>query len=96
MVENEGFNVLRQRYSHDRNFGHASENSATVLLVLDLLACAMQTARDPAEKAWQVARRATGSRDWIFRQLHVLAARIVFQSLASLLDVAAAEVEIPP
>ena len=96
MVESEGFTVIKQLYIHDRNFGLGSENLATVLLVLNLLACAMHTACDPAEKVWQDAWQAAGGRNWIFRQLQVLAARIVFESWTSLLDVFADKVEILP
>ena len=95
-VENEGFNVLKQGDHLDRNFGHGSENPASVLLVLDLLAFAMHTACDLAETAWQDARQAAGGRDWMFRQLQVLAARMVFEARASLLDVVADKVEIVP
>ena len=92
----EGFNVLKQCYHLDRNFGHGSENLASVLLVLNLLAFFMHTACDLAEKAWQDARQAAGSRDWMFRQLQVLAARMVFENWTTLQDVVADKVEIPP
>ena len=95
-VENEGDNVLKQGYNLDRNFGHGSENLASVLLVLNLLAFAMHTACDLAERAWQDARQAAGSRDWMFRQLQVLTARIVFDTWRQLLDVVADKIEIPP
>ncbi len=96
-VENEGFNRLKNNGYHlDRNFGHGSENLASVLLVLNLLAFAMHTACNLAETAWQDARQAAGSRDRMFRQLQVLAARMVFEARASLLDVVADKVEIPP
>ncbi len=96
-VENEGFNILENNGYHlDRNFGHGSENLASVLLVLNLLAFAMHTACDLAETAWQDARQASGDRDWMFRQLQVLAAEMVLETRNSLLDVVADKVEIPP
>ena len=95
-VENEGFNVLKNEFRLDRNFGHGSENLASVLLVLNLLAVAMHTACDLAGKPWQEARQAAGSGDWMFRRLQVLAARIVFEAWTLLPDVVADKAEIPP
>ena len=95
-VENEGFNVLKQGCNLDRNFGHGSENLASVLLVLNLLAFAMHAACDLAERTRQDARQAAGSRDRMFRQLQVLTARIVFDTWRQLLDVVADKIEIPP
>ncbi len=80
-VENEGFNRLKNNGYHlDRNFGHGSENLASVLLVHNLLAFAMHTACNLAETAWQDARQPAGSRDWMFRQLQVIAASVVFET----------------
>ena len=74
------------------NSGHGSENLASVLLVLNLLAFAMHTACDLAERAWQAA----GSGDWMFRQLQALTARVVFDTWRQLLNVVADKIEIPP
>ena len=83
-------------YNLDRNFGHGEKNLASVLLVLNLLAFALHTACDLAEKHWQKARTACGTRDWMFRNLQVLAARFVFDDWKRLMQVLAGEVEIPP
>ncbi len=55
----------------------------------------MHTSCDIAVKAWQDARQAAGSRDWIFCHLQALADGIVFETWNSLLDVAADKVKIP-
>ncbi len=83
-------------YNLERNFGHGEKNLASVLLVLNLLAFAMHTACDLAEKHWQKARTVCGTRDWMFRNLQVLTARFVFDDWKRLMQVLAGEVEIPP
>ncbi len=96
-VENAEFNVLKNLgYNLERNFGHGEKNLASVLLVLNLLAFAMHTACDLAEKHWQKARTVCGTRDWMFRNLQVLTARFVFDDWKRLMQVLAGEVEIPP
>ena len=56
----------------------------------------MPLACDLAEKHWQKARTACGTRDWMFRNLQVLTARFVFDDWKRLMQVLAGEVEIPP
>ncbi len=46
--------------------------------IRNLLAFALHTACDLAEKHWQKARTVCGTRDWMFRNLQVLTARFVF------------------
>ena len=67
-----------------------------MLLVLNLLAFAMHTACDVAEKRWVKARTVCGTRDWMFRILQVLTARFVFDDWKRLMQVLAGEVEILP
>ena len=95
-VGNNGFNVSKQSCNLDRNFWHGSENPAPVLPVPNLPAFAMHTACDLAERAWQDARRAAGSRGWMFRQLQVLTARIIFETWRQVLDVVADKIEARP
>ena len=83
-------------YNLDRSFGHGAKNLASVLLVLNMLAFAMHTACDLAEKHWQKAREVCGTRDWMFRSLQVLTARFVFDDWQRLMQVLANEAEIPP
>ncbi len=96
-VENAEFNVLKiLDFNHDRNFGQGKKNLASVLLDLNLLAFALHTACDLAEKHWQKARTVCGTRDWMFRYPQVLTARLVFDDWKRLMQVLAGEVDIPP
>ncbi len=61
-----------------------------------MLAFAMNTGCDLAEKHCQKALVVCGTRDWMFRNLQVLTARFVFDDWKRLMRVFAGEVEIPP
>ena len=72
-VENETFNVLKQHGYHlEHNFGHGKDTLAAVLVVLNLLAFALHTARELAETLWQQARQRLGTRFRLFEHLRTV------------------------
>lgn len=91
-IENEGFNVLKQGgYNLEHNFGHGQQNLDSVLVVLNLLAFAVHTVCDLAERAWQKARRTVSSRRQFFSRMEALTAYHVFPSWQHLIETLAFE-----
>jgi len=72
-VENEGFNVLKNRgYNFEHNYGHGQQHLSALLLTLLLLAFLFHTALDLTCLAYQGVRRELGARRTFFNDLRAL------------------------
>ena len=86
-IENESFNVLKNRGYHlEHNFGHGNEHLAALLACFNLLDFAIHTACDLAKGAWQHARETLGPRTRFFQNLQGLTTYLVFASWTELLE----------
>jgi len=86
-IENESFNVLKNRGYHlERNFGHGNEHLAALLACFNHLAFAIHTVCDLAAGAWQQAREALGPRARFFQNLQGLTTYLVFASWTELME----------
>lgn len=86
-THHETFNVLKTKgYNLEHNFGHGRQHLASVLATLNLLAFAIHTACDLADRAWRAARRELVTRQGFFQTLIALTAYILFASWRDLLD----------
>jgi hypothetical protein len=86
-IENESFNVLKNRGYHlERNFGHGNEHLAALLACFNLLAFAIHTVCDLTAGAWRHARETLGPRTRFFQNLQGLATYLVFSSWTELLQ----------
>ena len=95
-IENETFNVLKQRGYHlEHNFGHGKKTLASVLAVLNLLAFALHTACDLAENQWQQARERLGSRTRTFEHMRTIVCYQLFPSWAALVSLLATGSPLP-
>jgi len=89
-IENETFNVLKQRGYHlEHNFGHGKKTLASVLVALNLLAFALHTACDLAETQWRQARERLGSRTRMFEHMRAIVCYQLFPSWAALVSLLA-------
>ena len=89
-IENETFNVLKQHGYHlKHNFGHGNDTLAGVLVVLNLLAFSLHSARELAETLWQSARRRLGTRRRLFEHLRTVTEYRVFPDWNNLLSLLA-------
>ena len=85
-VENEGFNVLKNRgYNFEHNFGHGQEHLSALLLTLLLLAFLFHTALDLACLVYQKVRQELGPRRTFFNDLRALTRYICFNDWQQLL-----------
>src|SRR4051794_37922048 len=72
-IENESFNVLKNRGYHlEHNFGHGKEHLAALLACFNLVAFAIHTVCDLASGAWRHARETLGPRTRFFHNLQAL------------------------
>ena len=72
-VENEGFNVLKNRgYHFEHNYGHGEQYLSNVLLSLLLLACLCHTTLSLTNAIYRAVRRELGSRKTFFDDLRAL------------------------
>ena len=86
-IENESFNVLKNRGYHlERNFGHGNEYLAALLACFNLLAFAIHTVCDLAAGAWRHPRETLGPRTRFFQNLQGLTTYLVFSSWTELLQ----------
>lgn len=86
-VENEGFNVLKNRgYELEHNWGHGDNFCAMMLACLNLIALAFHTAADLLCAWWRAARTKLAVRVNFFNHMRVLTARFIFPSWTHLLD----------
>ena len=85
-VENEGFNVLKNRgYNFEHNYGHGSQYLSAVLLTLLLLAFLFHTALGLGSQVYQAVRRALAVRRTFFNDLRALTRYLYFSGWEELL-----------
>jgi hypothetical protein len=85
-VENEGFNVLKNRgYNFEHNYGHGQEYLAALLLTLLLLAFLFHTALDLTCLIYQAVHQELGRRRTFFNDLRALTRYLYFSSWRQLL-----------
>jgi hypothetical protein len=96
-VENEGFNVLKNRgYNFEHNYGHGQQHLSTVLLTLLLLAFLFHTALDLSCLMYQAVRRELGARRTFFNDLRALTRYLYFTSWQELLSFMYQGLDLPP
>jgi hypothetical protein len=85
-VENEGFNILKNRgYNFEHNYGHGQQHLSTVLLTLLLLAFLFHTALDLACLMYHAVRQELGTRLTFFNDLRALTRYLYFDGWPQLL-----------
>ncbi|MFC2046365.1 hypothetical protein ACFLTC_02450 [Chloroflexota bacterium] len=85
-VENEGFNVLKNRgYNFEHNYGHGQQHLSTVLLTLLLLAFLFHTALDLSCLMYQAVRSELAVRRTFFNDLRALTRYLYFASWQDML-----------
>ena len=85
-VENEGFNVLKNRgYNFEHNYGHGNQCLSAVLLALLLLAFLFHTALDIGCLTYQAVRRALAVRRTFFNDLRALTRYLCFPNWEGLI-----------
>jgi hypothetical protein len=77
-IENESFNVLKNIYHLEHNFGHGKQNLAMMFAALNLLAFAFHTVCDCLEDPWIKARQAKRARKRFFEHIRTVTAYLVF------------------
>jgi hypothetical protein len=85
-IENETFNVLKNNGYHlEHNFGHGKQYLAMTFAALNLLAFAVHTVCDSAEKLWIAARKAKRSRARFFEHIRTITDYLVFPDWKTLM-----------
>jgi len=85
-VENEGFNVLKNRgYNFEHNYGHGQQHLSTVLLTLLMLAFLFHSALGLSCLMYQAVRRELVARRTFFNDLRALTRYLYFDSWQQLL-----------
>jgi hypothetical protein len=85
-VENEGFNVLKNRgYNFEHNYGHGQQHLSAVLLTLLLLAFLFHTTLGLSCSTYQAVRRELVARRTFFNDLRALTRYLYFPSWQRLL-----------
>ena len=85
-VENEGFNVLKNRgYNFEHNYGHGQQHLSTVLLTLLMLAFLFHSALGFSCSMYQTVRRELATRRTFFNDLRALTRYLYFPSWQQLL-----------
>ena len=85
-VENEGFNVLKNRgYNFEHNYGHGQQHLSTVLLTLLMLAFLFHSALGLSCLKYQAVRRELVARRTFFNDLRALTRYLYFDSWQQLL-----------
>ena len=96
-VENEGFNVLKNRgYNFEHNYGHGQQYLSAFLLTLLLLAFLFHTALDLTCLAYQGVRRELGARRTFFNDLRALTRYVYFHDWDQLLWFMYEQLELAP
>ena len=96
-VENEGFNVLKNRgYHFEHNYGHGQQHLSSVLLTLLLLAFLCHTALGLSCATYQAVRRELGARRTFFNDLRTLTRYFYFPSWQRLLTFMYHQLDLPP
>ena len=85
-VENEGFNVLKNRgYNFEHNYGHGQQHLSMVLLTLLTLAFLFHSVLDLSCAMYQAVRHELGARRTFFNDLRALTRYLYFASWQQLL-----------
>jgi hypothetical protein len=85
-VENEGFNVLKNRgYNFEHNYGHGQQHLSMVLLTLLVLAFLFHSVLDLSCQMYQAVRRELAVRRTFFNDLRALTRYLYFASWQQLL-----------
>ena len=96
-VENEGFNVLKNRgYHFEHNYGHGQQYLSNVLLSLLLLAFLCHTTLTLSCTTYQAIRRELGARRTFFDDLRALTRYLYFPSWQRLLTFMYHQLDLPP
>jgi hypothetical protein len=85
-VENEGFNVLKNRgYNFEHNYGHGQQHLSTALLTLLILAFLFHSVLDLSCPLYQAVRRELAARRTFFNDLRALTRYLYFSNWQQLL-----------
>jgi hypothetical protein len=85
-IENEGFNVLKNRGYHlEHNFGHGKKNLSKLLATFNMLAFLIHTVLDLMDERYQLIRAVLPSRKRFFNDLRALTCYIYFESWDNLM-----------
>ena len=96
-VENEGFNVLKNRgYHSEHNYSHRQQHLSSVLLTLLLPAFLCHTALERSCATYQAVRHELGARRTFFIDLRALTRYFHFPSWQRLLTFMYQQLDLPP
>ncbi len=96
-VENEGFNVLKNRgYNFEHNYGHGQEHLSALLLTLLLLAFLFHTVLDLSCLVYQAVRQELGPRRTFFNDLRALTRYVLFDNWRQLLTFMHQQLDLAP
>ena len=96
-VENEGFNVLKNRgYNFSHNFGHGKQQLAAVLLTLLLLAFLFHSVLDLTSSIYRAVRQELATRRTFFNDLRALTRYIYFSNWQQLLQFMYQQLDLAP
>jgi hypothetical protein len=96
-VENEGFNVLKNRgYHFEHNYGHGQQHLSMVLLTLLMLAFLFHSALGLSSLMYQAVRRELAARRTFFNDLRALTRYLYFANWQQLLTFMYQQLELAP
>jgi hypothetical protein len=96
-IENEGFNVLKNRgYHFDHNYGHGQQQLSSVLLILLLLAFLFHTVLHLCCDMYRAVRQELGTRRTFFDDLRALTRYVYFTSWQQLITFMYQQLELAP
>ena len=96
-VENENNNVLKTKgYHFEHNFGHGTQQLATFLLTLNLLAFLFHTVLDIADAKYKLLRTKLRVRKIFFDDLRALTRYLFFESWEHLMDFMIVKLKLTP
>lgn len=96
-VENEGFNVLKNRgYAFEHNFGHGDQHLSAVLLTMLFLAFLFHSVLHLTCAAYQALRKAIGARREFFNHVRTLSCYLYFPSWDEMLAFMVQKWELKP
>ena len=96
-IENEGFNVLKNRgYNFAHNYGHGQQHLSIVLLTLLLMAFLFHTALDLCCEMYRAVRQELATRRTFFDDLRALTRYVYFASWQQLIKFMYQQLELAP
>jgi hypothetical protein len=96
-VENEGFNVLKNRgYEFEHNFGHGDQHLSSVLLTMLFLAFLVHSVLHLTCSLYQAIRQELGTRREFFNHMRALTCYLYFPSWDDMLTFMAQKLELGP